>query len=217
MNLGDGFIRRKQIDAEIENWTNRLALAGKDTMNYQTKAIEGDKKFLPIPGSKKDYKRNYTIEECQEKIQKLIDEDKQLARRISLTNQIAKADLLDLDGKTKSLTIPELLVLRNEIAPKLERAAQSIPKVSTGVEVLEQKENVTKWRSIHPVYKHNQELSDKGHKIEKEYIDFYEVSEIIDYGRPERFVYDEIDKIHGWLERIKNAINEANKTELVNL
>jgi hypothetical protein len=215
MNLGDAFTRRKQIDAEIQNWINRLSLAGQDSKIYQTKRIEGDQKFVPIPGNMKTYARNYTIEECQERIKTLIDEDRQLARRISLTNQIAVGNLLDLDGKEKKLNIPELLLLRNEIGPKLENAARAIPKKATGVEIVKQDANSMNWRSIEPYYKHSQELSDKGHKIEKEYIDFYTITEVTDYGKHEREIFDETDKIHAWLERIKNAINEANKTELV--
>lgn len=215
MNLGDAFTRRKQIDAEIQNWINRLSLTGQDSIIYQTKKIEGDQKFVPIPGSKKSYTRNYTIQECQDKIKELIEEDRKLARRISLTNQIALGSLIDLDGSEKKLNIPELLLLRNEIAPKLENAARAIPKKATGVEIVNEEPDSMKWRSIVPTYKSSQELSDKGHKIEKEYIDYFTITDVIDYGRNEREIFDETDKIHAWLERIKNAINEANKTELV--
>ena len=121
--LGDAFTRRKQIESELTNWTNRLRLAGKDSIKFQTKEIEGDKKFVPIPGSMKKYVRTYKIEECQEKIKELIEEDQKLALKISLTNQKAKAKLLDLNGIEVELTIPELLVLKNDIAPKLEEAA----------------------------------------------------------------------------------------------
>ncbi len=217
MNLGDAFSRRKQIDSEIDNWITRLSLAGKDTRTFTTRQIEGDKKFEVIPGSEKTFTRNYTIEECRKKIQELIEEDKQLARRISITNQGAKGSLMDLDGVKKVLTIPELLVLRNEIAPKLENAARAIPKLPNGVEILEKKGKAIKWRDVAPKYKHEQELSDKGIKIEKDIIEYYNVSENTDYGMPEREIFDEVDKIHKWLEGIKSAINEANKTELVNL
>jgi len=217
MNLGDGFARRKQISADIETWTNRLGLSGKDTTVYQTKSIDPAKIKEIIPGTKKTYIRNYSVEECWKNIQELIEEDKLLARRISITNQTAKAKMLDLDGTEKVLTIPELLVLRNEIAPKLENAARALPKLPTGVEILAQSAKETKWRQIEPTRKISQELSEKGLRIDKEYIDFYTISEISDYGKPEREVFDEIDKIHKWLERIKNAINEANKTELVEL
>nr|MDO8115955.1 hypothetical protein [Candidatus Sigynarchaeota archaeon] len=217
MNLGDAFARRKQIDSEINNWINRLGLAGKDTRTFTTRQIEGEKKFEIIPGSEKTFARSYTIEECRARIHELIEEDKQLARRISITNQNAKGTLVDLDGTKKVLTIPELLVLRNEIAPKLENAARAIPKLPNGIEILEKKGFSITWRDVQPKYKHVQELSDKGIKIEKEIIEYYNVAENTDYGRPEREIFDEIDKIHEWLEGIKNAINEANKTELINL
>ncbi len=215
--LGDAFSRRKQIEAEIQTWINRLKLAGRDTNKYQTKKIEGDDKFKPIPGTSKEYLRNYTIQECRTKIQELIEEDKKLALRISLTNQKAKAKLIDLDGSEKELTVPELLVLKNDIAPKLEQAAQAIPRLATGVEMVEKKEDFLKWQAIQPIYKIKQSLSEQGHKIEQEYIDYYDVQEITDYGIEDRKVFDEIDKIHEWQQRLKEAINQANKTELIEL
>ncbi|TFF95703.1 MAG: hypothetical protein EU544_02220 [Promethearchaeota archaeon] len=217
LTLSDAFSRRKQIQAEIENWINRLSYAGRETVSYQTKQIEGDKKFIPIPGSKKEYHRTYTIEECQSKIQELIEEDKELALKISLTNQIAKAKIVNLEGKEIELTVPELLVLKNNIAPKLERAANAIPKKATGVEIIDGTDQYTKWRTINPIYKRKQSLSEQGHKIEEEYIDYYNVEEVTDYGVQTRKVNDEVDKIHAWQHRLKEAINQANKTELINL
>jgi len=217
MTLGDAFTRRKQIQSELENWYNRLAIAGKNTVKYETKKIDGDKAFEPVPGTRTEYKRNYSIDECQKKIQGLIEEDKKLAIQISLTNQKAKAQVIDLEGKEVTLTIPELLVLKNDIVPKLERAATSIPKLSKGVEVLEESDQIVKWRNVTPYYKTKQSLSDKGHKIEEKIIDYYLVEEFDDFGRPERQVFDEIDKIHAWQHRLKEAINQANKTELISL
>ena len=217
LTLGDAFSRRKQIESELQNWTNRLKLAGTDTKRYDTREIDGDDKFKPIPGTNKDYIRNYTIEECRVKIEELIKEDRKLAMRISITNQNAKAKIIDLDGSEKELSIPQLLVLKNDIAPKIELAAQSIPKLATGVEILEKGDKFIKWQNITPIYKQKQSLSEQGHKIEEEYIDLYKVQEIIDYGKPQREVFDEIDKIHEWQHRLKEAINQANKTELIDL
>ena len=217
ITLGDAFSRRKQIESELSNWINRLKLAGKDSIKYQTKEIEGGNQFIKIPGSEKDFKRTYTIEECQEKIKQLIEEDRKIALRISLTNQKAKARLVDLEGNEVELTIPELLVLKNDIAPKLEEAAQAVPRKAVGVEVIEKTDAYTKWRTIYPLYKQKQSLSEQGHKIEEEYIDYYNVEEIIDYGIEERNVFDQIDKIHAWQHRLKEAINQANKTELIEL
>ncbi|HMF34966.1 MAG TPA: hypothetical protein VKK79_26325 [Candidatus Lokiarchaeia archaeon] len=217
MNLGDAFARRKQISAQIDEWVSRLRLAGRDTHEFRTKDIEGDNKFEVIPGSTRQFTRRYSIEECRGKIDELIEEDKNLARRISLTNQLAKASLVDLDGTEKVLTIPELLVLRKEIAPKLENAARAAPVQSQGVEIIEQGEGFVKWRTVSPTFKSKQSLSDKGHKIEETIVDYYVVQEITDYGLQERDVFDSVDKIHEWLSRIRNAINEANKVELVEL
>jgi hypothetical protein len=217
LTLGDAFARRKQINSKLDDWFNRLSLAGRNIIKYETKEIEGEDSFKPVPGTRTEYKRNYTIEECQRKIQALIEEDKILAKQISLTNQRAKANLTDLDENEISLTIPELLVLKNDIAPKLERAAASIPKLAKGVEVIQKTDTYTKWRKTTPYYKTKQSLSDKGHKIEEEVIDYYDVEEVTDFGVTERNVYDEIDKIHAWQHRIKEAINQANKTELIEI
>lgn len=217
ITLGDAFSRRKQINSKLENWFNRLTLAGRNSIKYETKEVEGERSFEPTPGTRTEYQRNYTIEECKKKIKELIEEDKKLAIQISLTNQQARATMEDLEGNQITLTIPELLVLKNDIAPKLERAASSTPKLAKGVEVLEKTEEFTKWRTVTPYYKTKQALSDKGHKIEEEVIDYYEVEEITDFGIPERKIYDEVDKIHAWQHRLKEAINQANKTELIEL
>jgi len=160
---------------------------------------------------------NLTFDEVRKKINELIQADKELALRISLTNQKAKAEMLDLDGKEVELTIPELIVLKNDIAPKLEEAARAIPKLANGVNFLEVTDNYKKWRSVQPYYKQKQSLSEKGHKIEEDYIDYYDVNEVTDYGIEERNVFDEIDRIHEWQHRLKEAINKANRYELVDL
>lgn len=217
MNLGNAFARRKQIDAEITNWINRIKLSGRDTIQYRTKEIYSDEKLVPIPGSTKTYSRTYTIEECRKKLAELIKEDRELALQISLTNQTAKAKLIDLDGIEKELSIPELLVLKNEIAPKLENAARAVPIQSTGVEVINTGDNFIKWRNINQIDKKEQSVSEKGVVITNQVLDYYQVEEITDYGLPERTVYDEIDKIHIFMKNIKEAINNANQTELVDL
>ena len=217
ITLSDGFSLRKAIASELETWMNRLRLAGRKTNRYQSKEIEGDKKFTAIPGSLTEYPRHYTIPECNEKIKELIEEDRKLAMRISVTNQKAKALMKDLEGNDVELTIPALLVLKNDIAPKLERAAQAIPKLNQNAEVMEKTNDYCKWRTVFPYYKTKQSLSEQGHKIEEEYVDYYNVEEVMDYGYDERKVNDEIDKIHSWQHRLKEAINQANKTPLVDL
>ncbi|MFW9998153.1 MAG: hypothetical protein ACFFD4_39290 [Candidatus Odinarchaeota archaeon] len=216
MNLGNAFARRKQLDAEINNWINRLAYANRDSKNYRTEDISKES-FVPVLGTMKEYKRTYTIEECKQKVEELIKEDQELALRISLTNQLAKAKLLDLGGKEREMTVPELLVLKNDIVPKIERMLRAIPRRTTGVEIVEEGDNYIKWRSITPNYKREQSMSDKGNVIENQVLDYYFVEEIQDYGYPEREIFDEIDKIQAWMQRLKEAVNKANETELVNL
>src|SRR5690348_15698985 len=108
MTLSDAFNRRKKLAADIASWTNRLSQAGTERREYRTKAIEGDGAFVPEPGSEKFTERHYTIEECQAHIAALMREDRELALRISLTNQRAKARVQDLDGTERELTVPEL-------------------------------------------------------------------------------------------------------------
>ena len=43
------------------------------------------------------------------------------------------------------------------------------------------------------------------------------MEEVTDYGIEERIIFDEIDKMHAWQHRLKEAINQANKTELIEL
>ena len=43
----------------------------------------------------------------------------------------------------------------------------------------------------------------------------FDVTEITDFGLPTRVMYNEIDRVQEFLQRVKQAINRANKTELV--
>lgn len=216
LTLGDAFSRRKQIESEIENWLNRLRLAGTETIKFNTNSIEGDK-FDPIPGSPKNYTRDYTIQECVSTLERLINEDKTLALRISLTNQLAKAKLVDLDGTEREYSVPELLVLKNDIAPKLEELQRAIPIRAQGVDIIEQKEDSIKYRIIKETKKSVQEMGEKGQVITNTITDFFTVEEKTDYGYNQRQVYDEIDNIHIWLVQLKDALNQANRTQLAEL
>ena len=187
------------------------------TTLFTTKEITGATKFEPIPGSTKVYNRNYTIEECIESLDKLIEEDKNLALRISLTNQQAKAKMIDLDGQEKEFSIPELLVLKNDIAPKLENLKRTIPIRAEGVDIIEENDQSIKYRFITETKKTVQEMGEKGQVISNTTSDFFTVEERIDYGFNQRKVYDEIDAIHKWLVRLKEAINQANRTVLAEL
>src|SRR5262245_46539289 len=122
MSLGDAFNRRKKLATDLASWTNRLKSSGVTRRTYRTKAIEGGAAFTPEPGSEKTTTRHYTVEECRLKMREIIAEDQVLALRISLTNQAAKAEVEDLEGNVRSYSIPELLVLKDNIIPKLEEA-----------------------------------------------------------------------------------------------
>ncbi|MGE0710563.1 MAG: hypothetical protein AB7N76_27220 [Planctomycetota bacterium] len=45
----------------------------------------------------------------------------------------------------------------------------------------------------------------------------YDVTETTDYGLPRREAWDEVDRIQDFAQRVKEAINQANKIELVEL
>lgn len=217
MTLGDGFNRRKKLDADLTSWTNRLKAAGATKRTFRCKAIEGANAFLPEPGSEKTTTRHYTVEECREKIREILEEDRILALRISLTNQAAKAEVEDLNGKVRTYSIPELLVLKDSIIPKLEAAARAIPLRTDGVNVIETGDNHVRYRAVNKIERKKETFSEKGLKAEEMETLGYDVTETTDYGLPSREVWNEIDRIQEFQQRVKQAINRANKTELVEL
>jgi hypothetical protein len=217
LGLGDAFNRRKKLGADLQTWINRLSQAGAERREFRTKAIEGPKAFQPEPGSEKRTHRHYTIEECHERIQAILTEDRALAQRISLTNQQAKATIVDLDGVERELTIPELLVLKGDLIPKLEQVARATPTRAQNVSVIEEANDYVRHQSIRKVEHNKQTLSDKGMKIEERVILAYDVVEVTDYGLPMREAWNEIDRIQDFAQRVKQAINQANKADLVEL
>ena len=217
MNLGDGFNRRKKLSSDLVAWTNRLKSSGVTRRTYRAKAIDGDQAFVPEPGSEKTTSRHYTVEECRAKIREIVEEDRVLALRISLTNQTAKAEVEDLDGAVRSYSIPELLVLKDSIIPKLEEAARAVPLRADGVNVMQSGPDHVRYRTVTKVERKKETFSDKGLKAEEMETLGYDVVEVTDYGLPSREVWNEIDRIQEFLQRVKQAINRSNKTELVEL
>jgi len=216
MTLGDGFSKRKELQSEFMTWINRLRLSGMETTTYRVEDIN-DKEDKALPGSLKKFTRIYSVEECLEKLKQILKEDRELALRISLTNQQAKATMIDLEGKEVELTIPELIVLKNEISPKLEEIERNIPTRAKGVEILEDDDDHIKWREIQVVKEKEREITDKGFQRDIIKIKGYNMKEYMDYGYTERSLCDRTDAIRAWQTRLKEAINEANKTPLVNL
>lgn len=215
MNLGDAFNRRKKLSADLAAWTNRLKSSGVTRRTFRTKAIEGTAAFSPEPGSEKSTMRHYTVEECRAKIREILGEDLILALRISLTNQAAKAEVEDLDGRSRTYTIPELLVLKDSIIPKLEEAARAVPLRADGVNVMDSGDNHVRYRTVTKVERKKETFSDKGLKAEEMETLGYDVVEVTDFGLPAREMWNEIDRVQEFLQRVKQAINRANKTELV--
>jgi hypothetical protein len=217
MTLGDAFNRRKKLEGDLTSWTNRLKAAGVTRRTFRCKTIEGSGAFVPEPGSEKTTTRHYTVEECRDKIREILDEDRVLALRISLTNQSAKAEVEDLNGKTRTYSIPELLVLKDSIIPKMEEAARAVPLRTDGVNVIETGDNHVRYRQVTKAERKKETFSDKGLKAEEMELLGYDVTEVTDYGLPSREVWNEIDRIQEFSQRVKQAINRANKTELVDL
>ncbi len=214
MTLSDGFNRRKKLAADLATWTNRLKQSGADNRWYRTQKVTGKGAFAADPGTDRSTERHYTIEECRKRIAKIVKEDRSLARRISLTNQIATSTIVDLDGKKRELTIPELLVLRNDIIPKLEAVARAIPTRKEGVPTLKETKTYALHRIVNKVERKKTSFRDEV-KVEEMELLGYDVVETKDYGLPQRDVWNEVDKIQEFAQRVKQAIARANKVELI--
>ena len=217
MTLGDAFNRRKKLAADLQSWIGRLGLAGAERRTYRTSALDGDAAYQPDPGTEKVTIRQYTVQECQEKIVAILEEDEQLALRISRTNQQARAEIEDLNGRTRVLSIPELLVLKDDTIPKLEQAARSVPLRADDVSIYESGDDWVRYRLVKKVERKREMFSDKGLKVEEVELLGHDVVEVTDYGVVRRQQWDAIDRIGEFAQRVKQAINQANKTELAEL
>jgi hypothetical protein len=217
LTLGDAFNRRKKLAADLQNWIGRLGLAGTERRSYRTAALDGDHAYQPDPGTEKVSTRQYTVEECRERIAAILEEDQQLALRISRTNQQARAEIEDLDGRVRTLSIPELLVLKDDAIPKLEQAARAVPVRADDVGVYESGEGWVRYRVVKKVERKRETFSDKGLKVEEVELLGHDVVEVTDYGVERRDQWDAIDRIGEFAQRVKQAVNQANKTDLVEL
>jgi hypothetical protein len=217
MTLGDAFNRRKKLGADLQSWIARLGLAGTERRTYRTSALEGETAYRPDPGTEKVSTRQYTVQECREKIAAILAEDEELALRISRTNQQARAEIEDLDGRTRVLSIPELLVLKDGTIPKLEQAARAVPLRADDVSVYDSGDDWVRYRQVKKVERKKESFSDKGLKVEEVELLGHDVVEVTDYGVARREQWDAIDRIGEFAQRVKQAINQANKTELVEL
>jgi hypothetical protein len=217
ITLGDAFNRRKKLNADLQTWTGRLSLAGAERRTYRTSVLEGDNAYRPDPGTEKASTRQYTLQECRDKIAEILEEDERLALRISRTNQQARAEIVDLSGRTRVLSIPELLVLKDDAIPKLEQAARAVPLLADDVSVYEAGDAWVRYRQVKKIERKKETFSDKGLKVEEIELLGYDVVEVTDYGVPRREQWDAIDRIGEFAQRVKQAINQANKTDLVEL
>lgn len=217
LTLGDAFNRRKKLAADMAAWIGRLKASGAVKHSYRTRAVEGADAFVALPGSQKTSTRHYTIDECRAKIAEIVAEDRALALRISLTNQRATAEIEDLDGVVRTYTIPELLVLKDDIIPKLEESLRAVPLRADNVDVVEQHDDHVMHRAVTRVERKRETFSDKGLKAEEMELLGFDVVEVADYGLPTREMWNAIDRVQEYQQRVKQAVNRANKTELVAL
>lgn len=217
MTLGDAFNRRKKLGADLQSWIARLGLAGNERRSYRTAKLEGEGAYRPEPGTEKASSRQYTVQECRGRIAEILREDQELALRISRTNQQARAEITDLDGTVRVLSIPELLVLKDDAIPKLESAARAVPLRADDVGIYESGDDWVKYRIVKKVERKHETFSDKGLKIEETELLGHDVVEVTDYGVARREQWDATDRIGEFAQRVKLAINQANKTELVEL
>jgi hypothetical protein len=205
MTLGDAFNRRKKLASDLQTWIGRLGLAGAERRTYRASALDGDNAYQPDPGTEKVSTRQYTVQECR------------LALRISRTNQQARAEIVDLSGRTRMLSIPELLVLKGDTIPKLEQAARAVPLRADDVSVYETGDVWVRYRQVKKIERKKESFSDKGLKVEEIELLGHDVVEVTDYGVPRREQWDAIDQIGEFAQQVKQAINRANKTDLVEL
>jgi hypothetical protein len=109
------------------------------------------------------------------------------------------------------------LVLKDDIIPKLEQSACAVPLRQDGVNVYETGNDFVRHRTITRVERKKETFSEKGLKAEEMELLGFDVVETTDYGLPSREQWNEIDRIGEFAQRVKQAINKANKTELVEL
>ena len=217
LTLGDAFNRRKKLAADLAAWVGRLQSAGAVRRSYRTRAIEGASAFTPDPGSEKSSTRHYTVEEARAKIGEILAEDRSLALRISVTNQRARTEIEDLDGVVRSYTVPELLVIKDDIIPKMEQSLRAVPVRADNVSVFDTIDGAVKHRTVTKVERKRETFSDKGLKAEEMELLGYDVVEVTDFGLASRDMWNAIDRVQEYQQRVKQAINRANKTELVTL
>ncbi|NUM36983.1 MAG: hypothetical protein HUU50_20780 [Candidatus Brocadiae bacterium] len=207
MNLSDAFTRRKEIQEEISLWTNRLEVSG---CNRKVYLLDTEKKEVAL---KEANYREYTIEECLQSLHNLMQEDKNLAIRISKTNARVEVELEDFDGQIRKVSIAELLILKESIIPNMQKIVQCKPVADLGKEV-KKMQGYIEYESIQPSVKQIEDVKE-GVKITKQVIEGYTKVVVEDFGISQRQKYDEQDKINHFARRVKKALNEANKAELV--
>ena len=89
--------------------------------------------------------------------------------------------------------------------------ARATPTRAENVSVMEESDGFVRHQTIRKVERKKQTLSDKGMKVEEVEVIGYDVVEVTDFGLPLREAWNEIDRIQDFAQRVKQAINQANK------
>jgi hypothetical protein len=92
-----------------------------------------------------------------------------------------------------------------------------VPLRADDVSVYESGDAWVRYRLVKKVERKREMFSDKGLKVEEVELLGHDVVEVTDYGVPRREQWDAIDRIGEFAQRVKQAINQANKTELAEL
>ena len=93
----------------------------------------------------------------------------------------------------------------------------TIPQQDMDNEIIEVKDDHIIWRVASANILRKKIINDKGFQEDISKISNYSVRIVEDYGRSARDIYEEKDKISAWEHRLKEAINQANKTPLIDI
>ena len=129
-------------------------------------------------------------------------------------------EIEDLEGNVRSYTVPELLVIKDDVIPKLEQALRAVPVRADNVSIFDTAPGPggpVKHRTVTKVERKRETFSDKGLKAEEMELLGYDVVEVTDFGLASRDMWNAIDRVQEFQQRVKQAITRANKTELVTL
>ena len=99
-------------------------------------------------------------------------------------------------------------MIKDDIIPKLEDALRAVPVRADNVSVFETLPGAVKHRTVTKVERKRETFSDKGLKAEEMELLGYDVVEITDFGLASRDMWNAIDRVQEYQQRVKQAINQ---------